>query len=65
MLPADVARCTGAKSVRGQQLPPCVLCERRVWPEREVITVHEFKPAQVDGAWACEGRIPYAQEVVA
>jgi len=42
-----------------------VLCERRVWPEREVITVHEFKPAQVDGAWACEGRIPYAQEVVA
>ena len=65
MLPADVARCTGAKSVRGQPLPPCVQCERRIWPEREVITVHEFKPAQVDGAWACEGRIPYAQEVVA
>lgn len=32
MLPADVARCTGAKSVRGQPLPPCVQCERRVIP---------------------------------
>lgn len=61
MLPADVARCTGAKSVRGQPLPPCVQCERRIWPEREVIAVHEFRPAQVDGTWACDGRIQYAQ----
>ena len=63
MLPADVARCTGAKSVRGQPLPPCVQCERRILPEREVVAVHEFKPAQVDGVWACEWRIPYAHEV--
>lgn len=62
MLPADVARCTGGKSVRGQPLPPCVRCERRIWPECEVITVHKFKPVQVDGAWQCDGHIPYEQE---
>lgn len=63
MLPADVARCPGIKGVRGQPLPPCVQCERRILPEREVVAVHEFKPAQVDGVWACEGRIPYTHEV--
>lgn len=63
MLPADVARCPGAKSVRGQPLPPCVQCERRILPEREVVAVHEFRPTKVDGAWACEGRIPYTHEV--
>lgn len=62
MLPADVARCTGGKSVRGQPLPPCVRCERRIWPECEVITVHKFKPAQVEGVWHCDGHVPYAQE---
>lgn len=32
MLPADVARCAGGKSVRGKPLQPCVRCERRVIP---------------------------------
>lgn len=62
MLPADVARCAGGKSVRGKPLPPCVRCERRIWPECEVITVTQFKPAQVDGVWQCDGHVPYAQE---
>jgi hypothetical protein len=40
MLPADVARCTGAKSVRGQPLPPCVQCERQCAVHR--VTVRPF-----------------------
>ena len=65
MLPADVARCTGAKSVRGQPLPPCVLCERRVIPHGQRVQLM-VPPIRREGCeWVCDMRIPYAQGVVA
>ena len=63
MLPADVARCTGGKSVRGKPLPLCVLCERRVIPHGQ--RVHLMVPPirREGGEWVCDMRIPYAQGV--
>jgi len=63
MLPADVARCTGAKSVRGQPLPPCVLCERRVIPHGQRVQLM-VPPIRREGdQWVCDVRILYAQRV--
>ena len=63
MLPADVARCAGGKSVRGQPLPPCVQCERRVIPHGQRAALLVPPPVQFEeGSWLCDARIGYGQE---
>ena len=59
-MPNDVARCKGVTSVRGIPLPCCVKCERRIMPKGERVFMAEFKPEQINRAWECEGRSPYA-----
>lgn len=63
MLPADVARCTGSKSVRGQPLPPCVRCERRVTPHGQRVRLMVPPIRREGGEWVCDMHIPYAQGV--
>ncbi len=67
MLPLDVARCPGSTSVRGQPLPPCVRCERRVMPTDEAVhvPVSAWEPMKAGGEWRCAGQIPYGAEEVA
>ncbi len=61
MLPADYVRCTGETSVRGVPLPCCVKCQRRIYKDRDTVWMTTFKPKQINRAWECEGRIPYAE----
>ncbi len=61
MLANEDARCKGVTSVRGVPLPCCVKCERRIMPKAERVFMVEFKPQEINRAWECEGRIPYAE----
>jgi hypothetical protein len=51
--------CAGVKSVRGIPLPCCVKCQRRIYPQGQVIRMAKFTPEQIQREWRCEGRIAY------
>ena len=63
MLPADVARCAGGKSVRGKPLQPCVRCERRVIPHGQRVQLMVPPIRREGGEWVCDMHMPYAQWV--